>query len=140
VIWAFDVDATLVGSISADILRPGVHELLGALRDKGITCILWSAGGDVYAKEVATKHGIHEHFVAFYSKDERDENKRYKVSHFESHHLPQVFVDDSPGDMPLDADRVIAVGPYIGSIPTDTWLFRLIDQIDDIVADVASKN
>ena len=61
--WAFDVDGTLIGSIRSDRLRPGAAELLAALVERGVTCVLWSAGGDEYAARKAREHGIDGHVV-----------------------------------------------------------------------------
>ena len=57
-VWLFDVDGTLVGSVRSDRLRPGAQELLNELDGRGVTCVLWSAGGAAYARRMAQQHGI----------------------------------------------------------------------------------
>jgi phosphoglycolate phosphatase-like HAD superfamily hydrolase len=127
--WAFDVDGTLIGSIRSDRLRPGTTELLGALAARGVTCVLWSAGGDDYAARKAREHGIDHLVAACYSKDRRDADGRYVVEHFRSAHLPDVFVDDVPGDLP-SAAAVVAVSQFFGSNTADGALVRVLDALD----------
>ena len=44
-VWAFDVDACLVDSITGTSLRPLARPVLESLRAQGATVVLWSAGG-----------------------------------------------------------------------------------------------
>lgn len=127
--WVFDVDGTLIGSIRSDRLRPGVEELLGMLVERGVTCVLWSAGGDDYAARKAREHGIHHLVAACYPKGRRDADGRYVVDHFAPSHRPDVFVDDVPGDLPLGA-TVIAVSQFFGGNTADAALVRVIDALD----------
>ena len=120
-IWAFDVDGTLIGSIRADVLRPGAAELLAAVRDRGITCTLWSAGGAEYARRSAERHGIAGHFEAFYAKGERGLGGRYSIDHFHRDHRITTFVDDSPVDLPLGA-HVVTVSQFLGGNGADDAL------------------
>ncbi len=129
VIWAFDVDGTLIGSIRSDRLRPGAGALLGGLASRGITLVLWSAGGADYAREMADYHGIGRHFAGFYAKQDRDEHKRYRVDHFAAHHQPTVFVDDSVIDLPLGSS-VVELSQFLGSNDADQALIRLAANLD----------
>jgi long-chain acyl-CoA synthetase len=129
VICAFDLDGTLVGSIGSDRLRPGAIETLGRLVERGDSCVLWSAGGAQYARGVATRHGIDRYFVAFYDKGTRGEDGRYTVSHLDSGHLPDVFVDDSVIDLPIDA-TVIEVSQFIGNNKSDRGLDVVGDSLE----------
>lgn len=131
-IWAFDVDGTLIGSVRADRLRPGADELLAELTARDIVCVLWSAGGDEYAERSARTHGIHHHFVAFYAKAERDDGSRYVLDHLAPSHQPDLFVDDSPVDLPTGA-RIIAVPQFIGGNGADRALFDVLDRLDEIL-------
>lgn len=124
-IWAFDLDGTLIGSIRGDRLRPGAVELLAALAERGATCVMWSAGGGDYAERKAREHGIDDHFAGFYSKADRDAGARYRVDHLPLRHRPHVFVDDSPVDLPLDA-TVIAVSQFLGGNDADHALFAVL--------------
>jgi cation transport ATPase len=135
-IWAFDVDGTLIGSIRSDRLRPGTTELLQALADRGISCVLWSAGGHDYAERKANEHHIAHLFTAFYSKDRRDELARYLVDHFAAAHEPTTFVDDAPGDLPVGA-RVIGVSQFMGGNDADQGLCAILANLDAYVSDVA---
>ncbi len=128
-IWAFDVDGTLVGSIVNTRLRPGATELLADLAGRGVTCVLWSAGGRDYAQRVASAHGIDGCFVGFYGKELRDDNGRYRVDHLDHAHRPDAFVDDSPIDMPNGA-YVVAVAQFIGNNPADRGLHAVLDELD----------
>lgn len=126
--WAFDVDGTLIGSIRSDRLRPGAPELLGALVERGVTCVLWSAGGSDYAARKAEQHGIACYVAATYAKERRDSHGRYVVDHFDPAHRPDVFVDDVTDDMPLGA-TVIAVSQFLGGNSADAALERVHDEL-----------
>ena len=125
-VWAFDLDGTLIGSIRNDRLRPGARELLAALRERDVTCVLWSAGGAAYAERKAREHGIADAFAAFYDKAERDLDQRYLVDHFAPGHIPDVFVDDSPRDVRAGA-RVIPVPQFMGGNDADRSLLDLLE-------------
>ena len=125
-VWAFDLDGTLIGSIRNDRLRPGTGELLTALGERHITCVLWSAGGAAYAERKAREHGIADAFAAFYDKAQRDSDRRYVVDHFAPEHFPDVFVDDSPGDLAAGA-HVIRVRQFLGGNDADRSLLDLLE-------------
>jgi hypothetical protein len=127
-VWAFDVDGTLVGSIRSEILRPGAIELLTELNRRGVRVVLWSAGGDDYARRVAQRHGIDHHFSAFYAKAGRDSFARYTVDHFAEIDRPSVFVDDVPIDLPVGAS-VVAVQQFMGNNPYDGALAVVLSQL-----------
>ena len=120
-VWVFDVDGTLIGSVRSDILRPGAMELLDRLRDAGATLVLWSAGGADYAKNVLAQFHIDHYFAAFYNKDRRGPDGRYRVDHLRPEHRPGTLVDDYPGDVP-DGPRVIGVSQFLGGNPHDLGL------------------
>jgi phosphoglycolate phosphatase-like HAD superfamily hydrolase len=126
--WAFDVDGTLIGSIRSDVLRPGATDLLERLRHRGITCVLWSAGGGQYARRMATLHGIESLFEAFYSKGERDARGRYTTDRLAARHRPDVFVDDMPVDLPVGA-TVVTVAQFLGSNQADRALWEVMDRL-----------
>jgi phosphoglycolate phosphatase-like HAD superfamily hydrolase len=132
VVWAFDVDGTLIGSIRSGVLRPGADDLLSALASAGERCVLWSAGGAEYAQRMAAMHGIEPHFLAFYAKEARGSDGKYRVDHFEAAHRPHVFVDDSPTDLP-DEFHTIAVPQFIGGNLADTGLVELLRALPEIM-------
>lgn len=119
--WVFDVDGTVIDSLTGTSLRPHVPELLAHLRDRGCRTILWSAGGAAYAAERAAQHGVAELVDAFHDKDGRDDQGRYTVHRFLPELTGSVFVDDRPEDMPVGAD-VVAVSPYLSPDPHDRGL------------------
>jgi long-chain acyl-CoA synthetase len=129
VTWAFDVDGTLIGSIRSDRLRPGAADLLARLVERGVVIVLWSAGGADYARAMADSHGIGHYFAGFYAKQDRDEHKRYRVDHFAAEHHPDVFVDDSVIDLPVDS-CMVEVSQFLGSNDADEALIRLADNLD----------
>jgi phosphoglycolate phosphatase-like HAD superfamily hydrolase len=136
-IWAFDVDGTLIGAIRSDLLRPGTVELLSALHERHVECVLWSAGGEVYAERKAVDHGIARWFSAFYAKAERDGRGRYLVDHLPPEHCPDVFVDDSPIDLPHDAP-VVHVSSFLGG-GVDRGLIDLLERIDEVLAALVQR-
>jgi long-chain acyl-CoA synthetase len=119
--WVFDVDGTVIDSLTGSSLRPRTVDLLTHLRTLGCQTVLWSAGGAAYAGERAGQHGVDHLVDAFQDKDGRDEAGRYLVHRF----LPAldgvVFVDDRPEDMPAGAE-VVSVSPYISPDPHDRGL------------------
>lgn len=125
-VWLFDVDGTLIGSVRSDVLRPGAIELLGRLRDAGVTPVLWSAGGAEYAKNMLAQFRIDHCFAAFYSKDRRGPDGRYLVDHLLPEHRPGTLVDDYPGDVP-NQPRAIGVPQFLGGNPHDTGLGRALE-------------
>jgi len=129
VTWLFDVDGTLIGSIRSDRLRPGACELLDALAARRVRCVLWSAGGDTYARRKAVEHGIASRFDGFYAKAERDSRGRYRLDHLAQQHRPAVFVDDAAGDLPVGAD-VVSVPQFFGGASGDGALFDIIERLD----------
>lgn len=126
-VWAFDVDGTLVGSVVPGALRPGARELLAALGDRGARVVAWSAGGADYAREMMVRHGIDGFFDGFYGKESRDADRRWETGHFAAHHVPTLFVDDTPEDLPVGA-RIVAVAPFIGSNPSDRWFVSILEE------------
>lgn len=127
-IWAFDLDGTLIGSIRADRIRPGAIELLSELVERGTTCVLWSAGGAEYAGRKASEHGIDGYFAGCYSKGERSAEGHYTVGHLPVEHRPHVFVDDVAIDLPADV-HVITVPQFIGGNDADRSLFDVLDRV-----------
>jgi len=126
-VWAFDVDGTLVGSIASGSLRPGAQELLLALRERGVRAVAWSAGGADYAREMMVRHGLEGLFDGFYGKESRDGDRRWDTAHFEARHVPTLFVDDTPEDLPVGA-RIVPVAPFIGANPSDRWLVSILEE------------
>ncbi len=57
-IWIFDVDATLLDAMSAASVRPGERELLTLLAEDGRRLLVWSAGGEDYARRRLSETGI----------------------------------------------------------------------------------
>jgi long-chain acyl-CoA synthetase len=125
----FDVDGTLIDSLTGTSLRPGSVELLTHLRAAGHVTILWSAGGATYAQHRAGEHGVAELFDAFHPKDERDAEGRYRPT-FHPTLEGAVFIDDRPEDMPVGAN-VIAVSPYIAHNPHDRGLAKVVARFGE---------
>lgn len=131
-VWAFDVDGTVIGSIRSDVLRPGVGDLLVELTARGVRCVLWSAGGGVYAQRMAESHGIVHHFEAFYAKRDRGPDGRFSVDHFSRADRPTVFVDDAPAEIPAGG-KVVAVPQFMGGNPADGALVGILHDIESLV-------
>ncbi len=96
--------------------------------------MLWSAGGADYARRKAGDHGLGDRFVEYYAKAVRDPSMRYVVDHFDRSHRPDVFVDDSPVDLPLGA-RVVPVPQFIGGNIADRALFDVLDSLEELMAE-----
>jgi hypothetical protein len=119
--WVFDVDGTLVDSLTGTSLRPGALALLESVEVAGATVLLWSAGGADYARQRAVTAGIDHLVDGYHDKDGRDADGRYSTAHVCAAIDGVVFVDDRPDDMPLGAE-VIAVSPYLAPTPHDRGL------------------
>jgi len=118
--WVFDVDGCLVDSLSGTSLRPGASELLAHLgRDSRV--ILWSAGGDGYARSRAEQFCLDGHVSGYFAKEGRDDEGCYLTSHLPVDAGCAVFVDDRPEDLAEDLE-VLAVSPYLSEDPHDHGL------------------
>ncbi|MFZ0251139.1 MAG: HAD family hydrolase [Acidimicrobiales bacterium] len=121
--WVFDVDGCLVDSLTGSSLRPGARELLDHLALRGTLVLLWSAGGDAYARARAEAFGVDHLVGGFFAKDGRDPEGFYLTAHLP---LPParsstVFVDDRPEDLSRSL-AVIAVSPYLSDDSFDKGL------------------
>jgi long-chain acyl-CoA synthetase len=118
--WVFDVDGCLIDSLTGTSLRPGARELLEHLTGSGRRILLWSAGGDRYARERAEQFAVDGHVSGYFAKEGRD-----AVGCYRTEHLPaggrRVFIDDRPEDLP-DPLEVIPVSPYLSEDPHDRGL------------------
>ncbi len=128
VVWAFDVDGTLVDSITGSSLRPMARSVLEVLRARGSTVVLWSAGGGDYARRRAEAHGIDDLVDACYDKGVRDGEGRYLTSHLVGEHRPHVCVDDQPDELPAGVES-IGVSAYLAPDPHDRGLAALLERI-----------
>jgi long-chain acyl-CoA synthetase len=120
--WVFDVDGTLIDSLTGTSLRPGTVELLGELRSRGCRTILWSAGGALYAGARAVEHGISHLCDDYAAKAARDGDGCF-IPAFRDDIGAAVFVDDRPEDVPVGA-HVVAMHPYIAHNPHDRGFAR----------------
>jgi phosphoserine phosphatase len=123
-VWVFDVDGTILDSLTGTSLRPGTEDLLVRLRSGGCRVLLWSAGGAEYARSRAAQQGVEGLFDGFFDKDERDRDGRY-IPGFLASPLAATFVDDRPEDLPVGA-RVVPVSPYLVDDPFDQGLARAL--------------
>jgi long-chain acyl-CoA synthetase len=129
--WAFDVDGTLVDSLTGTSLRPGTPELLSALRGDGCRIVWWSAGGADHARARAEALGVVELVDAFHDKGRRDDEGRFIAEQL-TRGGSVVFVDDRPEDVPLGS-AVLAVSPYLAENPHDRGLARALEAIAGVV-------
>jgi long-chain acyl-CoA synthetase len=124
--WVFDVDGCLIDSLTGTSLRPGAHDLFEPLARRGRHIILWSAGGDAYARARAEEFGVDHLVDGFFAKEGRDVNSRYLTAQLPLHDHHAVFVDDRPEDLARDLDvDVLAVSPYLSHDPHDHGLHHV---------------
>ena len=122
--WIFDVDGCLIDSLTGTSLRPCARDILEHLAATGRRAILWSAGGDAYARGRADQFGLAGLIDGFFAKDGRGANGYYLTTHLALPHprgRGAVFVDDHPEDLDPTFD-VIAVSPYLSEDPFDRGL------------------
>ncbi|MET7770873.1 HAD family hydrolase [Nocardia sp. NPDC005366] len=127
-VWAFDVDGCLIDLLGGASLRPHARELLTALNERGVRCVLWSGGGARWAQGKATQFGLGELLDGYYGKPSRGPDGRWRFDHLPQRHRPAVCVDDSPGEVPLGV-RIIGVSPYTAPNDHDQEFVRLCAQI-----------
>jgi long-chain acyl-CoA synthetase len=119
--WVFDVDGCLIDSLTGTSLRPGARDLLEHLAQNGRRIILWSGGGDAYARARAEEFGVDHLVSGYFAKDGRDAGGRYLTAPLPLRDRQAVFVDDRPEDLAHDLD-VLAVSPYLSDDPHDHGL------------------
>ncbi|MGA2930755.1 MAG: NIF family HAD-type phosphatase [Acidimicrobiales bacterium] len=124
--WVFDVDGCLVDSLTGTSLRPGARELLGHL-GSGSRVILWSAGGDAYARDRAQQFRVDGHVSGYFPKEGRDGDGCYLTGHLPVDTRRAVFVDDRPEDLARDLE-VLAVSPYLSEDPYDHGLRAVAER------------
>lgn len=118
--WVFDVDGCLVDSLTGTSLRPGAREILEHLAGR-TSVFLWSAGGDVYARDRAEQFGVDHLVSAYFSKEGRDAEGFFLTTHLPVCCGTAVFVDDRPEDLAGDVE-VLAVSPYLAEDAHDRGL------------------
>lgn len=124
--WVFDVDGCLVDSLTGTSLRPGAREILDCLAGRS-RILLWSAGGDAYARARAEQFQVDHLVNGFFSKEGRDTRGRYLTTHLPLGSGRVVFVDDRPEDLAEDVD-VLAVSPYLADDAHDRGLREVARQ------------
>jgi long-chain acyl-CoA synthetase len=118
--WVFDVDGCLVDSLTGTSLRPGAREVLDSLAGRA-RVLLWSAGGDAYARARAEQFQVDHLVNGYFSKEGRDARGHYLTTHLPLGAGLTVFVDDRPEDLSGELD-VVAVSPYLSDDPHDRGL------------------
>ena len=83
--------------------------------------LLWSAGGDDYARDRAEQFGVDHLVSGYFSKEGRDADGRYLTTHLPARPGRVVFVDDRPEDLAAHVE-VLAVSPYLAEDPHDRGL------------------
>ncbi len=127
--WVFDVDGCLVDSLTGTSLRPGARAVLEHLAREGHRIILWSAGGDQYARARAEQFGVHRLVSGYFSKEDRADDGSFRTEHLLLTGSCVVFVDDRPEDLGRDLD-VMAVSPYLSDDPHDRGLEAVARRVD----------
>jgi phosphoglycolate phosphatase-like HAD superfamily hydrolase len=126
--WVFDVDGCLIDSLTGTSLRPGARELLDSLAGRA-RVLLWSAGGDTYARARAEQFQVDHLVNDYFSKEGRDAKGCYLTTHLPLGPGRVVFVDDRPEDLDEELD-VLAVSPYLSDDPHDRGLRAVARQAE----------
>ena len=122
--WVFDVDGSLVDSLTGTSLRPGARALLAHLAERDDRVLCWSAGGREYAGQRIAQFGLDPFVSGCFGKDRRDDSGFYVTSHLPLGAGPSVFVDDRPEDL-APGLTVVALQPYLAEDPHDRGLERM---------------
>jgi phosphoglycolate phosphatase-like HAD superfamily hydrolase len=119
--WRFDLDGTLVDSLTASHLRPHAVNLLAVLRSCGCEITVWSAGGVPYARGIVARLP-----VGAYVDDIVEKARGADGRWCPSGALDELaFVDDQPEGLPLGAE-IHPVFPYVAPNQHDRALLELI--------------
>ena len=122
--WVFDVDGSLVDSLTGTSLRPGARALLAHLAERDDRVLCWSAGGQDYAAQRIAQFGLDAFVSGCFGKDRRDKSGFYVTSHLPLGTRSTVFVDDRPEDL-APGLTVVALPPYLADDPHDRGLERI---------------
>jgi hypothetical protein len=128
--WLFDLDGTLLDSVTGTCLRPLAHDLLMALQKADVPVLLWSAGGAEYARRRARGANIDGLITAVHAKDARDANGRWLLPELAPEHAPAVLVDDRPEELPA-VGEVVGVPTFVGPNSRDTGLSVLFALLEE---------
>lgn len=118
--WLFDVDGSLVDSLTGTSLRPLAREVLVAVAAAGRDVLVWSAGGGDYARRVVDRHALGGLVRGFFDKERRGGDGRWPLP-ASLGDVRVVCVDDRPEEVPVSAE-LIAVPPYLAPDPHDRGL------------------
>jgi beta-phosphoglucomutase-like phosphatase (HAD superfamily) len=119
--WRFDLDGTLVDSLSATHVRPHAVDLLEALRAHRCEITVWSAGGIEYASGVVARVALAP-YVDEVMEKRRGSDGWWQVGD-QAGEL--ACVDDQPEGLPPGVE-VHAVFPYVGANRHDRALLDVI--------------
>jgi phosphoglycolate phosphatase-like HAD superfamily hydrolase len=114
--------------MSGASLRPCARQVLTALHGAGATLVLWSAGGQQHARDMAARHGLDHLLAGVYDKLGRDDEGRLTTTHLPAPHRPAVVVDDRPEEAPAGT-RVVGVAPYMAPDDGDRGLAALLASL-----------
>lgn len=95
---AFDVDGTLIGTEPSKSGEPVINERIRTLlitlsSFKNVRIIVWSGGGEVYARMMATRIGVRQYVDFFASKNHKGKNANDEHV-FEPDIVPDIAIDD----------------------------------------------
>ena len=127
-LWVFDMDGTLIDSMSGQSLRPLALEVLDELSLRQIEIVLWSAGGASYARRKAEGVGLDHFFSSFEAKERRDPDGYWDARHIVPAAARATFVDDQPHEIHPRA-TVLGVSPYIGENIHDRGLAAVLQAV-----------
>lgn len=95
---AFDVDGTLIQTNTSDKPIPNerIRSLLIALSSfKNVKIVVWSGGGEIYARQIANAIGISKYVDKYASKNLVATEKTMPPKHiFEPDFTPDIAIDD----------------------------------------------
>lgn len=103
IVIAFDVDGTLINNTKLDkgggpVANERIRSLLIGLSSfKNVTIVVWSGGGETYARMIAAQIGIREYVDGYAGKNpQRTVGKEETASHhvFKPDIKPDIAIDD----------------------------------------------
>jgi phosphoserine phosphatase len=93
---AFDVDGTLISNLSNGVeANERIRTLLIALSSfKNTKIVVWSGGGELYARQAVREMGLHRYVDAYYDKHQITAKDSAKRHNFKPDITPDIAIDD----------------------------------------------
>lgn len=93
---AFDIDGTLINNTSnTPEANERIRTLLVILSSfKNVKIVVWSGGGEMYARQVVREIGLHQYIQGYYDKHQITAKDSAQKHNFKPDIIPDIAIDD----------------------------------------------